>query len=87
MSATSHDSVAAIAQWGRTVPAKVLARLGAPFDPLPGVYQVPDEKMSNLNSTVSAPCRRSAFGPTMPNRRLHTPHLQTPETSTQRYQE
>lgn len=44
MSAAGHDSVVAIAQWGRSAGGQVLARLGAPFDPLRGVYQVPDEK-------------------------------------------
>ncbi|WP_194927887.1 ISAs1 family transposase [Catenulispora pinisilvae] len=44
MSVVGHDSVAAIAQWGRSAGGEVLARLGAPFDPLRGVYQVPDEK-------------------------------------------
>jgi hypothetical protein len=44
MSAPGHDSVASIAQWGRTADREVLSRLGAPFDPLRGVYQVPDEK-------------------------------------------
>jgi len=44
MSAAGHDSVVAIAQWGRSAGGQVLARLGAPFDQLRGVYQVPDEK-------------------------------------------
>ena len=42
--AAGHDSVTAIAQWARRAGDEVLARLGAPFDPIAGRYQAPDEK-------------------------------------------
>jgi hypothetical protein len=44
MSAAGHDSVTAIAEWGRRAGGEVLARLGAPFDPIAGRYQSPDDK-------------------------------------------
>ena len=44
MSAPGHDSVTAIAEWGRRAGQEVLARLGAPFDPIAGRYHSPDDK-------------------------------------------
>lgn len=44
MSAPGHDSIVAIAEWGRRAGGGVLARLDAPFDPIARRYQSPDEK-------------------------------------------
>ena len=44
MSAAGHDSVTAIAEWGRRADQETLARLGAPFDPMAGRYQSSDER-------------------------------------------
>lgn len=44
MSSAGHDSVTAIAEWGRRAGDDVLARLDAPFDPIAGRYQSPDDK-------------------------------------------
>ncbi|MFJ2136453.1 ISAs1 family transposase [Streptomyces sp. NPDC087845] len=44
MSAADHDSLGAIAEWGRRCGQEVLGRLGAPYDPFAGRYRAPDER-------------------------------------------
>jgi predicted transposase YbfD/YdcC len=42
--AAGNDRMTAVGQWIARASQQDLARLGAPFDPLGGVYRVPDEK-------------------------------------------
>jgi len=59
MSAAGHDSVVAIAQWGRSAGGQVLARLGAPFDPLRGVYQVPGRSRTACTGSATSPSQKT----------------------------
>lgn len=43
LSTPGHDSLTAVAEWGRRAGQDVLARLGAPYHPLAGRYLAPDE--------------------------------------------
>lgn len=44
MTASGHDSLAAIAEWVRRAGQETLRRLGLPFHPLTGRYRCPDER-------------------------------------------
>ncbi|MEY9963302.1 putative transposase YbfD/YdcC [Streptacidiphilus sp. MAP12-16] len=44
MSAAGHNSLAAMAEWGRRCGQEELRRLGCPFDPFTGRHRVPDER-------------------------------------------
>ena len=43
LSTPGYDSLTAVAEWARRADQRVLARLGAPFDPFSGRYLAPDE--------------------------------------------
>jgi hypothetical protein len=44
VTASGHDSLAAIAEWVRRAGHETLRRLGLPFHPLTGRYRCPDER-------------------------------------------
>ncbi|MGY4907819.1 ISAs1 family transposase [Streptomyces sp. 900116325] len=44
MTCAGHNSLVAIAEWGRRCDQQVLARLGCPFDPFAGRFRAPGER-------------------------------------------